>query len=252
MGNPAVKNLKRQVVLLEAETAFRDPQGNRTLGIEVADAMLGGGLALGALHEVAPVAPFHLGAATGFALALAARDRSRKAVLWIQPEFPGHEAGHPYGPGLALFGLPLSRLLVVKVTRSRDALWAMEEALKCPALSTVITELADDTADLTATRRLVLAARDGGALGLLLRHRSTLEPNASMTRWEVAAAPGRGDGFGGLGRPAFDLSLVKNRRGNCGRWSVAWSEDHGFAPLSRGVAAVAASRSADAPRARAS
>lgn len=250
MGNPAVLNLKRQMTSLEATTAFRDPQGNRTLGIELVDAMLGGGLALGALHEIAPMAPLHLGAATGFALALAARDHSRKSVLWIQPEFAGLEAGHPYGPGLALFGLPLSRLLVVKVTRSRDALWAMEEALKCPALSTVITELADDTADLTATRRLVLAAREGGALGLLLRHRSTLAPNASMTRWEVAAAPGRGDGFSGLGRPAFDLSLVKNRRGNGGRWSVAWSEDHGFAPLSRGVAAVAVGRSAGAPRAR--
>lgn len=224
----------------------------RPLGIEAIDARLGGGLALGALHEVAPVAPLHLGAASGFALALAARDRGRKSVLWIQPEFAGQESGHAYGPGLVLFGLPLERLLIVRVTRSREALWAMEEALKCQALSTVIAELADDAADLTATRRLVLAAREGGSLGLLLRHRSTREPNASVTRWEIAAASGwRRDGFGGLGQASFDLSLVKNRRGICGRWCVAWSgHEHAFTPLSRGVAAVVAGRSADAPHAR--
>lgn len=225
--------------------------GVRSLGIETIDAVLGGGLALGALHEVAPVAPLHLGAATGFALALAARDRSRKSVLWIQPEFAGYEAGHAYGPGLALFGLPLERLLIVRVARSRDALWVMEEALKCRALSTVVAELTDEAADLTATRRLVLAAREGGAIGLLMRHRSTLEPNASVTRWEIAAAAGRSDVFGGLGKPSYDLSLVKNRRGICGRWSVAWSgHEHAFTPLSRGVAAVAAGRPVDAPRAR--
>jgi protein ImuA len=234
------------------ESFEADPRhGVRSLGIETIDAVLGGGLTLGALHEIAPVAPLHLGAATGFALALASRDCSRKSVLWIQPEFAGQEAGNAYGPGLALFGLPLERLLILRVTCSRDALWAMEEALKCRALSTVIAELTDDAADLTATRRLVLAARDGGSLGLLMRHRSTREPNASVTRWEVSAAAGRSDGFGGLGRPSFDLSLVKNRRGICSRWSVAWSgHEHAFTPLSRGVAAVAAGRPADAPRAR--
>src|SRR3978361_1964172 len=37
------------------------------------DRALGGGLACGALHELAPTAPIHLGATSGFALAVAAR-----------------------------------------------------------------------------------------------------------------------------------------------------------------------------------
>jgi protein ImuA len=126
----------------------------------------------------------------------------------------------------------------------------MEEALKSHALSTVIGELTDDQTDLTMTRRLVLAAREGGSFGLLLRHRPTQEPNASMTRWNIAAALSRADAFGGLGVSAFDLSLVKNRRGNCGRWVVSWDKhERAFKALSGNLAAVASDRSSYASRA---
>jgi protein ImuA len=131
----------------------------------------------------------------------------------------------------------------------------MEEALKCRALAAVVAELASDgeAADVTATRRLALAARDGGALGLLLRHRSSGAPSAAATRWTVAAAPSRPDAFGGLGRTAFDLSLVKNRRGPTGRWNVAWDQhEHTFSALSLGMAAAAGDRPDRARLARAS
>ena len=41
------------------------------LGAASLDDALGGGLTAGALHDLSPAAPVHLGAATGFALALA-------------------------------------------------------------------------------------------------------------------------------------------------------------------------------------
>ena len=71
--------------------------------------------------------------------------------------------------GLDLFGLPLHRLLILRVARPLDALWGFEEALKSPPLAVVIAELPQDgaAADLTATRRLSLAARTGNGLGLL-------------------------------------------------------------------------------------
>ena len=59
----------------------------------------------------------------------------------IQTDFAALEAGAPYGPGLDLFGLPMARLLVLRVPRPVDALWAMEEALSCRALAIVIAEL---------------------------------------------------------------------------------------------------------------
>ena len=93
-------------------------------------------------------------------------------------------------PASTRSGFDTERLLVVRVARPIDALFAAEEALKCRALSAVVAEL-NGEADLTATRRLGLAAREGGALGLLLRHKLSDAPSAAFTRWQVAACPKR-------------------------------------------------------------
>jgi protein ImuA len=129
-------------------------------------------------------------------------------------------------------------------------LWACEEALKSRGVAVVIAELpeAGEAADFTATRRLTLAARAGGGLGLLLRHRPLPIATAATSRWQVAAAPSTPDRFGGLGPTAFDLSLNRNRRGRCGRFIVHW--DHhacAFLPqaLSVGMAAAADDGSID-------
>lgn len=239
--------LRRAVADIEANSAARPGRNAVSLGVSAVDATLGGGLALDAVHEISPSAPAHCGAAAGFALALATLACSRRHVLWIQQDFAAMETGELYGPGLDLLGLPMRQLVVLRVAQARDALWAMEEALACSAVATVITELANDgaSADLTATRRLSLAAADGGALGLLLRHRMSPMPSAAMTRWEITSAPGLRDRFGGLGLTAFTLSLVRNRRGPTGRWLLSW--DHHecvFSPaLSLGVAAAARDRS---------
>ena len=227
------------------------PEAERrvALGVPAIDATLGGGLAGAALHEVSAAQPLHFGAAAGFALALAARSRERnKQMLWIATDFSCLDAGALYGPGLDQFGLPADQFLIVRVSRPLDALFAMEEALKCRAVATVVAEFNTDTGDLTATRRLLLAARDGGALGLLLRHKPIAAPSAAHTRWQVAACPSEPDELGGLGPTAFALSLTRNRLGPSGQWTVAWDHhEHAFAALSRGVAETARDGSDRAP-----
>ncbi len=229
--------------------------GSLRLGVPALDSTLQGGLAFGALHELAPAGPLQLGAAFGFALAiaaLAAADEGRQA-LCIQTDFGALEGGTPYGLGLDRLGLSLDRLLILRVAHPRDALWAFEEALKCPALAATLAELpeAGIAADLVATRRLSLAAQAGGGLGLLLRHRLSPLPTAAITRWQVAAALSQPDRFGGLGRTGFDLSLDRNRRGHGGRWIAHWNHDERtFIPqaLSLGVAETARDRSDRARR----
>lgn len=139
------------------------------------DRMLRGGLRGGALHEIAPGAPGDGAAACGFALALAARFRAmapggRSAIIWIVEDFAAIEGGAPYGPGLALHGLDPAGLILVHAASAKDSLWAMEEALKCRSVAAVIGEIwsLEKIYDLTAARRLALAAQAGGGSALML------------------------------------------------------------------------------------
>jgi protein ImuA len=247
---PVLSHLRRSLAGIDPSMAPVLPEDVRMVGLGAKiDALLGGGLSCATLHELAPAAPVHLAAASGFALALAARSGGEQGeTLWIATDFALLESGGPYGPGIERFGLASERFLMLRVPRPADALWAMEEALLCGALSSVIAELPGESADdLTVTRRLALAAREGrgACLGLLLRHGLPSMPSAAATRWHVAAAPSEPDRFGGLGATRFELSLVKNRRGPSGRWIVTWDHhEHVFHPsVPVGVAAAAFDRS---------
>jgi protein ImuA len=257
---PSLSLLRRAVAAIDPGRASFSPrfsrwfpplgaqEGSLRLGVPALDDALQGGLALGALHELAPASELQLGAAFGFGLAIAALAAAGgREVLCIQTDYAALEAGTPYGLGLDRLGLSMDRLLILRVAHPRDALWAFEEALKCPALAAVLAELPEEgaAADLTATRRLSLAAQAGGGLGLLLRHRPCPQASGAMTRWQVAAAPSRPDRFGGLGGTSFDLALQRNRRGRCGRWITGWNHDERtFVPqaLSLGVAETACDR----------
>ena len=263
---PTLNYLRQTLAGIDPSNAPRLAGEERLIGIAAPiNRALGGGLACGALHELAPAAPLHLGAACGLSLALAARaSGDRRQVLWIATDFAAGEGGGPYGPGLDLFGLASARILVLRVPKPVDVLWAMEEALRCRALACVIAELTGDgcVADLTATRRLALAAREGisaqnSGFGLLIRHRTTSMPSAAATRWEIAPSLSRPDAIGertgGMGRARFDLSLRKNRRGPSGRWIIEWDHhEHAFQPaVSVAVAAAAFDRPDRAPSVRA-
>jgi protein ImuA len=246
-----LRALRSRVAALEAHRPAPADEAALAFGVPALDRSLGGGLVLGALHEIVPATVVDLGAAAGLALALAAhalgtvRRFARREVLWIQPDLAGFEAGRLYGPGLEALGLPLLRLIDLRLASERDGAFAMEEALRCRALAVVVGEFFDDRAlDLVALRRLSLAATAGGGLGLVLRHRADALASPAVTRLEIAAAPGRPDAFGGLGRPTVLVSLVRNRRGPTGRWLLSWDHhEHVFVEApSVAVAAPAVDR----------
>jgi protein ImuA len=200
------------------------------------DECLGGGLALGDLHEIAaPITPFTpclpmaQGAASGFALALAARVMARQggALLWIQQAMSANEAGTPYGPGLSLFGLDPARLLILRCARAGDLLRAAEEGLACRALALVLAEAWDLRAfTLAASRRLRLAARSSGVTALMLFNTPQPPPSAARTRWRAAPLPSAAGsssspGFH-LGAARWRVALEKNRTGRLGAWNLEW------------------------------
>ncbi len=227
------------------------PPDRLALGAAAPDRALQGGLEKGCLHEIMPSGLFHLGASIGFALGLAARHGRPGDILWVQQDFAALEGGAAYGLGCETFGIAPTRLLIVRAAHARDALWAMEEGLRCSGISTAVAELGEQgcDADLTATRRLALAAQACGALALLLRQRAHNNPSACATRWRVASHQTGHDGFGGVGRTGFALTLTKNRRGTIGDWIVEWDRHaNSFVSpaLSVALAAPACDRPADA------
>lgn len=220
-------------------------------GLDAIDGHLpGGGLAAGGVHEVIDGDgggtgartgghsgdPLALGGAlTGLAAVLAGR-AGRRPVVWIAPRTTARES--LYAPGLAAFGLDPARLIAVRVptaggakTAADTALWALEEVLRSPVGALALAEVAD--LDLTASRRLQLAAEAGGGTGLLLRpkagERAVLPPTASLTRWRVAAAasdPPAGAAVSRLpGRPRWTLELLRARGATPRRWLVEWNDE---------------------------
>jgi protein ImuA len=246
-GKPATLHRLRQAVtkIERQDTDLGPVHRTLTLGVAEIDRVLGGGLAPASLHEITASTWRDLGAAIGFVLALAARAHDRRETLWIQTGFATHESGNLYGPGIEMFGLPSQAFLVLRVPRPIDAMWAMEEALRCRALSSVICELPDDgvLADLTTTQRLTIAARECDLFGFLLRHRSSPLTSSTETRWRISTASSVPDRFDGLGRTALTASLVKNKRGPAAQWTIVWDHhERTFSTLSRGMAKAAFDR----------
>jgi protein ImuA len=229
-----IDRLRQKLRAVEASTDLGvECAGAVALGIPPIDAALGGGLATGALHEIAAARETETAAASGFALALAARRRREArggsqdagtgaAVVWVAEDLSLAENGAPYGPGLDEAGIAPERLLTVTAARARDVLWAMEEALRCRAVGAVIGEIRARGVDVVATRRLSLAAAAGDTLALLLRTAPDEEPSAAATRWIVGAAPSSPSPHG-VGPPRLAARLVRNRRGHLGAWSVEWN-----------------------------
>ena len=207
-----IEQLRQRLQALQKTAGIADGASVLPLGIAAIDGTLGGGLARGALHEIAAVSEAHLAAATGFALGLVVRGRRR--VCWLAEDMALAESGAPHGPGLDAFGLRPERLLTVAAAHRCDLLWAMEEALRCRAVHAAIGELRDGEIDPVALRRLSLAAGESGALALLLRSAPARGVSTAATRWIVGAAP----------QDRLAVELVRNRRGPLGAWILEWSD----------------------------
>jgi protein ImuA len=219
--------------MLQRPAGIDSDPGCQPLGVAAIDSALGGGFPHGALHEISAAGEAHLAAAAGFALAVSSR-AAPKSTVWIAEDMALAESGAPYGPGLESFGLAPERLLTVAAARSRDLLWAMEEALRCRAVHTAIGELRHGEIDGVAVRRLSLAAAESGALALLLRASPPNDASTAATRWIVSTAP----------NDSLAIELTRNRRGPLGAWTLQWSDDDGFvlATPALPVAAPAADR----------
>ena len=151
---------------------------------------------------------------TGFLL-----PQTENPILWVQQRMAILESGRIHPPGL-----PSQNLIHVEARDARDALWAMEEGLRCAALSAVIGELWGDprALDFTATRRLAVAAERSGVPCWLVRLGGTANLSGARMRWRVGSAPSLANPLDARapGAPAWDAELFRARGFPPGRWSL--------------------------------
>jgi len=189
-----------------------------------------------------PAQPFHseifapANEASGAGLALAlARDalgasgagEDTRQVLWVQDRAAIRQGGRP-----CLAGLPVDlahRLIHVAAATPEDALFALEEGLKCRDLACVIGEIAGNPRALsfTASRRLSLTAERHGVRLWLVRLDAAPDLSSARMRWSARAAPsapGRWDAAA-PGPATWHAELFRARTHAPGQWSL--SDDAG-------------------------
>jgi protein ImuA len=246
-----LERLRARVAGIEASPGLTVPEEPNApvaaqgwnLGLPEIDRHLPCGLAADGVHEIAPAAHGDMPAALGFAAALGVRrlegtPADERPVLWCRLSAEAREWGRLYGHGLEALGLARHRLLTVTLSKPDAIQWTIEEALKSAALAGVIADVGPGL-DLTAVRRLMLAANQGRTPALLLFPAPPQGGTAARTRWVVAANPSVPPAFDDRapGAAAWKVDLVRCRGGRPGEWFVEWSHaTHRFAlaPAVRG------------------
>ncbi len=179
----------------------------------------------GAIHEFISYEPASAAATSGFISATTGKlMREGGICLWVA----GERKVFPFG--LKYFGLAPDRVVFINAPRPKEALWIIEEALKCEAITAVIGEVKE--LGFSDSKRLQLAVERSGVTGLIHRYRPVAENAvACTTRWKIRPLSGFSeDGLPGVGYPRWDVQLEKVRNGRPHTWQVCWSAN-GFTPL---------------------
>ncbi len=137
-------------------------------------------------------------------------------VLWIGIQrvvFP---------PALKAFGVDADQIIFVELKKEKEIVWAVEEALRCNAVTCVIAEIAE--LGFTESRRFQLAIEQSGVACFVLRYKPRNLATASTTRWQVKPLSSvSDDGLPGVVHPRWQVDLLKVRNGKPGSWVVQWS-----------------------------
>src|ERR1700743_170445 len=177
----AFEALRAEIAKIEA--GGRVDKGVLAFGIPELDCRLpGGGLPLGALHEVAGGGTGAVdGAASAlFAASLAARTQGPR--LWCIPR------PDLFAPALFQAGLAPERVIYLEAGDDKTLLACCEEGLRHGGLGAVVGEVSRLSSP--ASRRLQLAAESASTLGVVVRRWSREQdaadfgqPTASTPRW---------------------------------------------------------------------
>lgn len=242
--------LERQRPIMADRQQVASPDGTSDMlafGHAAIDAALSGGLARGRLHELFAASEEDSGAAAGFAAMLAAlavrggaslspASSSRVSpgqagtVIWLRERLAEVRGGCLHAPGLAELGLDPGRVILGVLDDPLALLRVANDVVRCGQVNVVVIELwrQPRLLDLTASRRLAVAAEQSGVTALMLRAEAEPTASAAQTRWSIASAAAVPLEADAPGFPTLDLELLRQRGGPSGlAWRVEWDRDQG-------------------------
>lgn len=246
-ARPHVAALRARISQIEG--VERRSRNVLPFGLEAIDSKLpGGGLALGALHEVAGGAQ---GVTDGAAAALFTAGivaRVNGSILWCVTR------QDLFAPAMAQAGLDPDRVIYLEARDDVAVLACFEEGLRHGGLGGVVAEVG--RLSMTVSRRLQLAAETSGTIGIAIRRWRRMaeasdfgQPTASATRWRVTAVPSEPLPVPGVGRPRWFVELIRCRAGESADFLVEACDATGRLALPADLADRSAASQAWAQRA---
>lgn len=172
---------------------------------------------VGALHEFLCNGP-EAGAASSAFIAgiLSSLMKNGGISVWIS------SAQNIFPPALKSFGVNPDKVIFIHLKKEKEKLWAMEEALKCDALASVVAEI--DEISFTESRRFQIAIEQSKVTGFLIRKKPKNLSTACVTRWSILPLPGKDEtDLPGIGFPSWEVRLLKVRNGKCRNWQMKWN-----------------------------
>jgi protein ImuA len=212
-----IEQLKNQILSLQGNRV----SGQQPLSVDlsaVGSSFPESVFSYAAVHQFISSSPEAAACTCGFMSVILSRLMQQSgACLWISTK------RNIFPPALKAYGVEPGQISFVDMSRAKDALWAIEESLKCTALSAVVGEIGE--LDFDESRRLQLAVEKSQVTGFIHCYKPKAKNIvACTTRWKITPIPSEAiNNMPGLGFPRWNVELQKIRNGKPGSWQVQWS-----------------------------
>jgi len=212
----ALQTLQSEILLLQGIRPAPNPIIDLTLN-PLRHAFPNSSFPTAAIHEFITESKESSSSTSGFiAGILTSLMKNAGTTMWISTSrklFP---------PALKAYGIEPDRFVFVDIKKEKDVMWAMDEALKCDALSAVVGEMQELT--FTESRRLQLAVEKSRVTGFVLRtNPRKINTTACVSRWKITPMHSEPiDGMPGIGFPQWKVELLRIRNGKPGTWELRW------------------------------
>lgn len=184
MHHDLLDSLRHQITQCEGSRRQADAEPVSTACPALDRLLPGGGLTRGTLVE------WLTGGEGGGTVALALRV-AREACRDLGVLVVVDSRGEFYAPAVLRMGLEPERIVVVRPSGRADFVWALDQALRCPAVPATLAWV--EGLDGRTFRRFQLAAEQGASLGLLVRPaEARREPSWADVRLLVEPRPSAG------------------------------------------------------------